>query len=143
MKPIGTTPAGQGASAGLSQINRPRPYSLTEILTIAAIAVALVVMVALDAAYFPGFSAAEWATILGAEAEAWVAIVLGIEVWFTFLRWRSGAEGSHSTHPGAKPIPADWPIQFTGVTTAPAAKRGDSAGSTIGPAEDAPQDSNR
>jgi hypothetical protein len=97
------SPPGTGQSAGLIQTNRTKPFTATELTTIAVILLAVVVMLALDAVYFPEFPASVWATILGAEAEAWVAIVLGIEVWFTFLRFRSAADGTAPPTPTIPP----------------------------------------
>jgi len=83
-----------GQSSGLRLISRPPQFTFREIVSFVAVGAIFVAMVYLDFRYFPSYPVYVSAVLLGAEAEAWVAGVLGIEVWFTFLRYRSGPPDS-------------------------------------------------
>jgi len=66
-----------------------RPISLPELATLGGIVAALLLILLYDLLTFPSQPSAVSATILGAEAEAGVAVAIGIEVWFHFLDRRA------------------------------------------------------
>lgn len=84
---------GESSSGGVTQVS-PNPLPLLpltvgQILGILVIVISLLVMIVVDAFYFPTLPVATSAAILSSEMEGWVAIAIGLEVWINFIEHRT------------------------------------------------------
>jgi len=93
----GTPPPTPQGSSGLTQTRKEPRFSRWERRAIAIGAVLLAVTFVVDALVFPRQQIGTNATIFGSEAEAWVALALLVEGWFSYQNWLRNRSTPHGT----------------------------------------------
>lgn len=77
----------EGGSSGLKLTRKEPRFTRGERLVIIVGFGLFLITVLLDVVWFPGRAIQTNATILSSEAEAWVALAIFVEGWFSYQNW--------------------------------------------------------
>ena len=113
----------EGGSAGLKLIRKDSRFTRGQRLVMVVGFTLLGITIVVNVVLFPGQGIQTNATIFGSEAEAWVALAIFVEGWFSYQNWLRGR---------------DPPMGTTGPPTTPPPGSSVPPDSLLGPAGEAP-----